>query len=97
MNREAFLFPCLIFTDGKEYINNLKFRVMNVRTPPSPGESSPSVYRGSTPKGGEGVLLSYLFNCNFEAFAVNRYHYDTSRSSDSLVVRVNNFVSYYLT
>ena len=25
MNREAFLFPCLIFTDGKEYINNLKF------------------------------------------------------------------------
>ncbi len=52
MNREAFLFPCLIFTDGKEYINNLKFRVMNVRTPPSPGENSPSVYRGSTPKGG---------------------------------------------
>ena len=81
---------------------------MNVRTPPSLRDTSsinrggireknsPSVYRGSTPKGG-GVLLSYLFNCNFEAFAVNRYHYDTSRSSDSFIVRVNNFVSYYLT
>ena len=82
---------------------------MNVRTPPSLRDTSsinrggireknsPSVYRGSTPKGGEFLPLSNLLNCYLEAFAVNRYHYDTSRSSDSLIVRVNNFVSYYLT
>ena len=81
---------------------------MNVRTPPSLRDTSsinrggireknsPSVYRGSTPKGGGGSSIQLLY-CNLEAFAINRYHYDTSRSSDSLVVRVNNFVSHYLT
>ena len=80
---------------------------MNIRTPPSfrdtssinrggiREKNSPSAYRGSTPKGGGSSIQ--LLNCYLEAFAVNRYHYDTSRSSDSLVVRVNHFVSHYLT
>ena len=80
---------------------------MNVRTPPSHRDTSsinrggiqeknsPSVYRGSTPKGGGSSIQ--LLHCNLEAFAINRYHYDTSRSSDSLIVRVQNFVGYYLT
>ena len=82
---------------------------MNIRTPPSLRDTSsinrggireknsPSVYRGSTPKGGREFSLIYLLNCNFEAFAINRYHYDTSRSSDSFIVRVQYFVSNHLT
>ena len=80
---------------------------MNVRTPPSLRDTSsinrggireknsPSVYRGSTPKGGGSSIQ--LLHCYLEAFTVNRYHYDTGRSSDSFIVRVNYFVCNYLT
>ena len=44
-----------------------------------------------------GLEGPFLLHCNLEAFAINRYHYDTSRSSDSLIVRVQYFVSYNLT